>query len=313
MIYIDALQFLLIIFGIICIGFIAYDLVGGWDLLNESLSRISNVKETLFNVGESYNAYLSVPGTIKTVEIIKGSSSYNGIWTSSMILTFTIAISGIVMSPSFSMLVFSSKEVTPFASQQAWFSGLLMGFILIFFTLAIGVGAVFLGANNVISESGNNISNVLPENIFPDNLDTLIPHLINLIGEYSPIFFSLLVICAIASFQSTSNFYLSMTYKKQIRLGMVGGGIDANIGEAHRFAARLDNRYNLLAGSLSSTPERSKTSGQAIGLDPDRIYDNFTDMAEKESSRKDGIEAVAIVTPNNVHACLLYTSDAADE
>ena len=67
-----------------------------------------------------------------------------------------------------------------------------------------------------------------------------------------------------------------MTYKKQIRLGMVGGGIDANIGEAHRFAARLDNRYNLLAGSLSSTPERSKASGQAIGLDPERIYDNFT-------------------------------------
>ena len=93
-----------------------------------------------------------------------------------------------------------------------------------------------------------------------------------------------------------------MTYKKQIRLGMVGGGIDANIGEAHRFAARLDNRYNLLAGSLSSTPDRSKVSGQAIGLDPERIYDNFTDMAEKESSRKDGIEAVAIVTPNNVHA-----------
>ena len=93
-----------------------------------------------------------------------------------------------------------------------------------------------------------------------------------------------------------------MIYKKQIRLGMVGGGIDANIGNAHRFAARLDNRYNLLAGALSSTPERSRVSGQVIGLDPERTYDNFTDMAEKESLRKDGIEAVAIVTPNNVHA-----------
>ena len=93
-----------------------------------------------------------------------------------------------------------------------------------------------------------------------------------------------------------------MTNKKQIRLGMVGGGVDANIGNAHRFAARLDNRYILLAGALSSTPERSKASGQAIGLHPERIYDDFNAMAEGESLRKDGIEAVAIVTPNNIHA-----------
>ena len=93
-----------------------------------------------------------------------------------------------------------------------------------------------------------------------------------------------------------------MNNKKQIRLGMVGGGVDANIGNAHRFAARLDNRYILLAGALSSTPERSKASGQAIGLHPERIYDDFNAMAEGESLRKDGIEAVAIVTPNNIHA-----------
>ena len=208
-IYIDTLQFFFFIFGIVALGFITYELVGGWDLLNESLSRISIVKEKMHNVNLDYGSYLSLPGTIRISEVLDKDIFYNGKWTSSMVLTFSFALTGILLSPNFSMLVFSSKEVTPFASQQAWFSGLLMGFILIFFTLAIGVGAVFLGANNVISESGNNISNVLPENIFPDNLDTLIPHLINLIGEYSPIFFSLLVICAIASFQSTSNFYLS--------------------------------------------------------------------------------------------------------
>ena len=79
LIYIDTFNFLLTIFGIIALGFTAYDLVGGWNLLNESLSRISNVKETLFNVSESYNTYLSVPGTIKMVEIIKDSNSYSGI------------------------------------------------------------------------------------------------------------------------------------------------------------------------------------------------------------------------------------------
>ena len=177
--------------------------------MNESLSRISNVKETLFNVSESYNAYLSVPGTIKTVEIIKGSSSYSGIWTSSMILTFTIAISGIVMSPSFSMLVFSNREAKSFGTQQVWFSSFLIGFILIFFTVAIGVGSIFLGSNDVINQTGNNISNILPNNISPNNLEGLVPHLLNVIGEYSPLFFGLLLICGIAAVQSASIIYLS--------------------------------------------------------------------------------------------------------
>ena len=94
-IYIDAINFLLIIFGIICIGFIILDLVGGWDLLNESLSRVGNLKGKLFNINEGYESYLSVPGTIKVVKLLDDSFSYNGIWTSSMILTFVFALTGI--------------------------------------------------------------------------------------------------------------------------------------------------------------------------------------------------------------------------
>ena len=209
LIYIDTFNFLLTIFGIIALGFTAYDLIGGWNLLNESLSRISNVKETLFNIKESYESYLSIPGTIKSVEIIESNSSYGGIWTSSMILTFALAISGVVMSPSFSMLVFSSREVKSFGTQQVWFSSFLIGFILIFFTTAIGVGSIFLGSNDIINQTGNNISNILPNNISPNNLESLIPHLLNVIGEYSPLFFGLLLICGIASIQSASIIYLS--------------------------------------------------------------------------------------------------------
>ena len=208
-VYIDTLQFFFFIFGVIALGFITYDLVGGWDLLNESLSRVSILKEKMHNINLNYASYLSLPGAIETSEVLDKNVFYNGKWTSLMVLTFSFALSGILLSPNFSMLVFSSREVDPFASQQAWFSGLLIGFILIFFTLAIGVGSVLLGANSVINKTGNNVSNVLPENIFPDNLDALIPSLINLIGEYSPILFAILVVCAIASFQSTSNFYLS--------------------------------------------------------------------------------------------------------
>ncbi len=86
-----------------------------------------------------------------------------------------------------------------------------------------------------------------------------------------------------------------------IRLGMVGGGSDAFIGGVHRIASRIDDHYRLVAGALSSTPERAQKSGRELGLAEDRIYDDFNAMAEAESAREDGIEAVAIVTPNHVH------------
>ena len=89
------------------------------------------------------------------------------------------------------------------------------------------------------------------------------------------------------------------TIPARIRLGMVGGGNDAFIGGVHRIAARIDDRYELVAGALSSTPEKSQASGKAIGLE--RIYDDFQSMAEQETARDDGIEAVSIVTPNHVH------------
>lgn len=87
----------------------------------------------------------------------------------------------------------------------------------------------------------------------------------------------------------------------RIRLGMVGGGKDAFIGAVHRIAARIDGEFELVAGALSSTPEKSRDSGEALGLDPARCYGSFEEMAEVESERPDGIEAVAIVTPNHVH------------
>ena len=87
-----------------------------------------------------------------------------------------------------------------------------------------------------------------------------------------------------------------------IRLGMVGGGEGAFIGAVHRMAARLDGHYHLVAGALSSTPEKSRRSGEALALDPKRIYDDFATMARREARLKDGIEAVSIVTPNHMHA-----------
>ena len=86
----------------------------------------------------------------------------------------------------------------------------------------------------------------------------------------------------------------------RIRLGMVGGGRGAFIGAVHRIASRIDDQYELVAGAFSSDPERSAASAADLGVA--RSYGSFAEMAQKEARRKDGIEAVAIVTPNHMHA-----------
>ncbi len=89
--------------------------------------------------------------------------------------------------------------------------------------------------------------------------------------------------------------------KRRIRLGMVGGGPGAFIGAVHRIAARMDDHYDLVAAALSSDPARSRSAAQDLHIAPDRAYGSYTDMARAEAARPDRIEAVAIVTPNNLH------------
>lgn len=89
---------------------------------------------------------------------------------------------------------------------------------------------------------------------------------------------------------------------RKLRLGMVGGGLGAFIGGVHRIAARIDGQWELVAGALSSDPERARASGLELGLAEDRIYGSYAEMAQAEAARSDGIDAVAIVTPNHMHA-----------
>jgi predicted dehydrogenase len=86
---------------------------------------------------------------------------------------------------------------------------------------------------------------------------------------------------------------------RRVRLGMVGGGPGAFIGAVHRIAARMDDRYELIAAVLSSDPEKSLSAAKELQIP--RAYRSFQEMAEAESKRADGIEAVSIVTPNHMH------------
>ena len=88
---------------------------------------------------------------------------------------------------------------------------------------------------------------------------------------------------------------------RRLRLGMVGGGPGGFIGAVHRIAARLDDRFELVAAALSSNPERGRAAALDLYIAPDRAYGSFAEMAAAEASRKDRIDVVSIVTPNHLH------------
>ncbi|AUT60190.1 Gfo/Idh/MocA family protein [Paraburkholderia terrae] len=87
---------------------------------------------------------------------------------------------------------------------------------------------------------------------------------------------------------------------RRLRLGMVGGGLGAFIGAVHRIAARIDDRFELVAAALSSDPQRAQASADELGVA--RSYASWDEMARAEAARDDGIDAVSIVTPNHLHA-----------
>src|SRR5467141_683 len=88
---------------------------------------------------------------------------------------------------------------------------------------------------------------------------------------------------------------------KRLRLGMVGGGPGAFIGAVHRLAARMDDRFELVAGALSSDPAKSRAAALELHIAPERAYGSYAEMAATEAKRPDRIDAVSIVTPNHVH------------
>src|SRR3954470_18357620 len=88
---------------------------------------------------------------------------------------------------------------------------------------------------------------------------------------------------------------------RRLRLGMVGGGEGAYIGGIHRFAARLDNQYELVAGAFDIDPARGHAFAALCYIDPSRSYADYRAMVEAEARRDDGIDVAAICTPNYTH------------
>ena len=89
--------------------------------------------------------------------------------------------------------------------------------------------------------------------------------------------------------------------KSKIKIGFVGGGPNSFIGYSHRLASRFDNRFEFVAGVFSRNIKKSIKFGKSLGLDPSRCYDDYITMAKTEYKRKDGIQALGIMTPSGDH------------
>ena len=92
-------------------------------------------------------------------------------------------------------------------------------------------------------------------------------------------------------------------FNRKLRMGMVGGGPGAFIGEVHRKAARMDGKIEVVAGAFDIEPEKSKQMGQELNLDPKRAYDDYKEMVKKEAKlpADERVDFVTITTPNNWH------------
>ena len=88
---------------------------------------------------------------------------------------------------------------------------------------------------------------------------------------------------------------------KKLKLGIIGGGPNSWIGHVHRIASRFDDKYILVAGVFSRNSKKSISFGKSLGIDPQRCYSNYSEMADKENKLKNKIDVVAIMTPPGSH------------
>ena len=119
--YVDTLQCVLLAFGIVSIGFIAYSFLGGFGAFNEAMGALGKTDIGKWGATpDGHNAYLAIPGVIQFTAGLGVETPVGGLWTGMMCLTYMFALMGIQSAPAFSMWSFANTDPRPFAPQQVW-------------------------------------------------------------------------------------------------------------------------------------------------------------------------------------------------
>ncbi len=221
--YIDTMQAILLTLGIVTLGFVVLHYVGGWKTLNQGIDELVKFQQASgMKLNEAgYSHYVAVP-SVMDWNVMDKKDAYPSVWTSTMILSFMIALMGIQASPAFSMWAFSNKSPAPFATQQVWASSFIVGGILIFFTAIQGMGLHLLGTDAAFrgahSELVNNLAGIFLEDeditvrYRGTSNEALIPLLIRITQDFpfwlTGLLTGLLAISALAAIQSTAASYM---------------------------------------------------------------------------------------------------------
>jgi Na+/proline symporter len=214
--YVDTLQCILLAAGIVAIGIIALNFVGGWDKLNQGIAQLAQFDPK--RTADGYSHYIAIPGVIQFVS--SGPKAVGGAWTGVMILTYMFALMGIQSAPAFSMWAFANHNPKPFAPQQVWASSFGIGIILMLFTAMQGLGGHLLGADeafmkahpefvNPALQAGLQKLGVTDLMAAEGKQGMLVPQLIHLMAGAAPWMVGLLSVCALAAMQSTGAAYMS--------------------------------------------------------------------------------------------------------
>jgi SSS family solute:Na+ symporter len=222
--YVDSAQAILLAGGIIVIGIIAINSIGGFEQLNQGIAALTAINpetgKAYFGntTPDGYSSYIAIPGVIQFgAGLGTESAPQGGAWTGIMVLTYMFALMGIQSAPAFSMWAFGNKSPEPFAPQQVWASSAGIGFILMVFTAIQGIGSHFLGADTAfLAAHPDLVNNVMGAGLQGKDImestgkqGMLVPQLVYLMSEAAPWLVGLLSVCALAAMQSTGAAYMS--------------------------------------------------------------------------------------------------------
>ena len=207
------LQGILMAMGIVVLGLIALDHVGGFEILNRKLADLAATRfggwgTTRGLGGGDYNGLFALSGVAQWTAGLGKEAPVGGIWTGVMCLSFMFALLGVLAAPTFSIFAFSSESPRPFAAQQVWASAAVLGAIVLVFSVIQGASALFLGANKAVTEAGLAVAQVLPD-LSDGGQAALVPYYINSVTEALPWLAALLAVCGLVALQATGAVHLA--------------------------------------------------------------------------------------------------------
>ena len=201
---VSTLQCVLFGAGVIAVGLLAYDRMGGFGAFVDALGKLGQSQAGPWGASaQGYSAYLSAAGVMQFTAGLGIETPSGGAWTTTMVLSACIALMGIQASPAFSMLAFAGRSPKGFGPQQVWISAGVAGAILLFFMVGIGMGAQFLGHGTPAGVAGLAVANILPS-LDDHSYSGLVAQYIVSLTDTAPWFMALLGVCAVAATHATA-------------------------------------------------------------------------------------------------------------